>query len=364
MSNPDPHLNGHPTGLSSPANHGTPAHDGSPAGADASTRNGSALGGSAPGAGSPVGLGRPAGPRHFVLGAPVAPRPPAPEPVRSRLLPPVDVPAPGGQGTFAGPAGPIHPLGLPPGPEAPRDAAGTRRPRPLLTMATALALGALLGSATTGLVTGLSLAPEQAPAPAAVDPGGSGTTTASAAQRVLPSVVQVRAGSRGGSGVIIDGSHVVTNGHVVVGATTVELLLDDGRSVTGRVLGADERNDIAVVEADLGNTPAAAIGRSSALQIGQPVIAVGSPLGLTGSVTAGVVSAVDRSSGDYPGPMIQTDASINQGNSGGPLVDLRGQVVGINTAIATVGSSGNIGIGFAVPIDRAAEVARGIIARP
>jgi S1-C subfamily serine protease len=155
---------------------------------------------------------------------------------------------------------------------------------------------------------------------------------------------------------------VITNGHVVVGTETVELLLDDGSSVTGRVLGADERNDIAVIEADLGRARAASLGRSAGLQIGQPVIAVGSPLGLTGSVTAGVVSAVDRSSGNYPGPMIQTDASINQGNSGGPLVDLRGQVVGINTAIATVGSSGNIGIGFAVPIDRAEEVAGRIIA--
>ncbi|WP_207212098.1 S1C family serine protease [Promicromonospora panici] len=327
MPNTDPHLNGHPTGLGSPA-------------------------GGPPAGGPPIGLGRPAGPRRFVLGDPVAPPPPAPEPTRSRLLPPATAPA-----------GPGRPFGPPsPDPEAPSDAAGTRRPRPLLTMATALALGALLGSATTGLVTGLSAAPEQPPAPAAVGQG-NGTTTASAAQRVLPSVVQVRAGSRGGSGVIIDGSHVVTNGHVVVGASTVELLLEDGRSVTGRVLGADERNDIAVIEADLGNTPAAALGSSSALQIGQPVIAVGSPLGLTGSVTAGVVSAVDRSSGDYPGPMIQTDASINQGNSGGPLVDLRGQVVGINTAIATVGSSGNIGIGFAVPIDRAADVAEGIIAR-
>jgi putative serine protease PepD len=312
LSNPDPHLNGHPTGL-----------------------------------------GRPAGPRHFVLGEPVAPPPPAPEPARSRLLP-----------QSAAPTGPGHSFGPPAAdPEVPHDAAAPRRSRPLLTMATALALGALLGSATTGLVTGLSVAPEQAPAPAAVDQGTGTTTTASAAQRVLPSVVQVRAGSRGGSGVVIDDSHVVTNGHVVVGASTVELLLDDGRSVTGRVLGADERNDIAVVEADLGNTPAAALGSSAALQIGQPVIAVGSPLGLTGSVTAGVVSAVDRSSGNYPGPMVQTDASINQGNSGGPLVDLRGQVVGINTAIATVGSSGNIGIGFAVPIDRAADVAGRIIAR-
>jgi putative serine protease PepD len=291
--------------------------------------------------GSFAGLGRPAGPRQFVIGEPVVPAPPAPEPVRSRLMPTVVPPSPE--------------------PAAPRDAP-PRRPRVLLTLATALALGALLGSATTGLVTGLSLAPEEIAAPAVVDQGTGTTTTASAAQRALPSVVQVRAGSRGGSGVIIDANHVVTNGHVVVGSETVELLLDDGSSVTGRVLGADERNDIAVVEADLGGARAAALGRSAGLQIGQPVIAVGSPLGLTGSVTAGVVSAVDRSSGNYPGPMIQTDASINQGNSGGPLVDLSGQVVGINTAIATVGSSGNIGIGFAVPIDRAADVAERIIA--
>jgi putative serine protease PepD len=303
--------------------------------------------------GSPVGLGRPAGPRRFVVGEPVVPAPPAPEPVRSLLVPAASPPGAGrGFGLTAGPAAPE--------PEAPHDAA-PRRPRVLLTLAIALALGALLGSATTGLVTGLSLAPEEIAAPAVVDQG-TGTTTASAAQRALPSVVQVRAGSRGGSGVIIDANHVVTNGHVVVGSETVELLLDDGSSVTGRVLGADERNDIAVVEADLGGARAAALGRSAGLQIGQPVIAVGSPLGLTGSVTAGVVSAVDRSSGDYPGPMIQTDASINQGNSGGPLVDLSGQVVGINTAIATVGSSGNIGIGFAVPIDRAADVAERIIA--
>ncbi|PUB25937.1 trypsin-like peptidase [Promicromonospora sp. AC04] len=306
----------------------------------------------------PHGLGRPAGPRRFVVGEPATPRPPAPAPA-VRLVPtPAPAPAPGAPVDSA-PPGPL--LSPRPDGEDPHGAA-PRRQRPLLTLATALALGALLGSATTGVVTGLTLAQQDAPAPAVANQAGGSTTTASAAERVLPSVVQVRAGTRGGSGVIIDESHVVTNGHVVVGSETVELLLGDGRSVVGRVLGADERNDIAVVEADLGGTPAAALGSSAGLQIGQPVIAVGSPLGLTGSVTAGVVSAVDRSADDYPGPMIQTDASINQGNSGGPLVDLRGQVIGINTAIATVGSSGNIGIGFAVPIDRAADVADSIIA--
>ncbi|MFI6424220.1 S1C family serine protease [Promicromonospora sp. NPDC050880] len=295
----------------------------------------------------PAGLGRPAGPRHFVLGAPAAPRP-APDDVPARRSPTASAPS--------APAAPAVTTGPPP--DRPASNA-PRRQRPLLALATALALGALFGSATTGVVTGLAVGPDEAPPPAADQ--GTGLTTTSAAQRVLPSVVQVRAGSRGGSGVVVDDSHVVTNGHVVVGSTSVELMLDDGRTVAGRVLGADERNDIAVVEADLGPTPAAALGSSAALRIGDPVIAVGSPLGLTGSVTAGVVSAVDRSAGGFPGPMVQTDASINQGNSGGPLVDLRGRVVGINTAIATMGGSGSIGIGFAVPIDRAADVADRII---
>ncbi|MFI2363595.1 S1C family serine protease [Promicromonospora sp. NPDC019610] len=300
----------------------------------------------------PHGIGRPAGPRRFVLGGPATP-PAVPAP----RVPGVPSPASGPV-----PARPIRTPDTTPAGPARVSRATPRRPRPLLTLATALALGALAGSATTGLVTGLAAAQQDVPAPAVAAPGAV-TTTASAAERVLPSVVQVRAGSRGGSGVIIDGSHVVTNGHVVVGSDSVDLLLGDGRTVTGRVLGTDERSDIAVVEADLGSAPAATLGSSAALRIGQPVIAVGSPLGLTGSVTAGVVSAVDRDAGGSAEPMVQTDASINQGNSGGPLVDLAGRVVGINTSIATVGSSGNIGIGFAVPIDRAAEVAGRIISR-
>ena len=105
---------------------------------------------------------------------------------------------------------------------------------------------------------------------------------------------------------------------------------------------------------------------SSAVRIGQPVIAVGAPLGLSSTVTAGIVSSVDRVARMGPGPeqvMLQTDASINPGNSGGPLANLQGQVVGMNTAIATVGeaSAGSIGIGFAVPIDRAVTIARQII---
>jgi putative serine protease PepD len=189
--------------------------------------------------------------------------------------------------------------------------------------------------------------------------------TEAAARAILPSVVQVRAGRGTGSGFVVDDSgHVVTNQHVVEGASQVSLLLADGRRVGARVVG-DEDEDIAVLRVD-GDPPSAArLGTSRSLQIGQPVIAVGSPLGLAGTVTAGIISATSRSSrlGGESRPMVQTDASINPGNSGGPLVDLQGRVVGVNTAIATTSArGGNIGIGFAVPIDRALRVARGIIA--
>ena len=183
-------------------------------------------------------------------------------------------------------------------------------------------------------------------------------------QGILPSVVQVRTGQGSGSGVVMDDQgHVLTNHHVVAGSSTVSLVLSTGRRVTAEVIGSNRDNDIAVLRARSGDLPAARLGVSADLRIGQSVIAVGSPLGLTGTVTSGVVSALDRRG--TAESMIQTDASINPGNSGGPLVDLDGRVVGINTSIATLGGrgSGNIGIGFAVPIDRAAEVAQQILAR-
>jgi putative serine protease PepD len=191
-------------------------------------------------------------------------------------------------------------------------------------------------------------------------PAAAGSVEAASAT-ILPSVVQVRAGRGSGSGVIIDDrGHVLTNHHVVAGTDEVTLVLATGRRVDADVIGSDRRNDIAVLRATSSDRlSAATLGTSGDVRIGQTVIAVGSPLGLNGTVTAGVVSALDRRE------MIQTDASINPGNSGGPLVDLDGRVIGINTSIATLGgrTSGNIGIGFAVPIDRAAEVARQILAR-
>jgi putative serine protease PepD len=161
---------------------------------------------------------------------------------------------------------------------------------------------------------------------------------------------------------------VVTNHHVIEGASEVQLQLASGRIVDATVVGSDPDSDIAVLRTEPAVLAAPRIGRSVDVRIGQQVLAVGSPLGLTGTVTAGIISATDRRAaiGTTLGqPVIQTDASINPGNSGGPLVDLDGRVVGVNTAIATLtgGSTGNIGIGFAVPIDRAVDVAERIIRR-
>jgi len=245
-------------------------------------------------------------------------------------------------------------------------------PEPRTSRAVPLLLAAVLagGAAGAGVAFAVgdddgtaSTIVQQAPGPASA---ATRPDTEAAARAILPSVVQVQAGRATGSGFVIDASgHVMTNAHVVDGVSRAVLLLGDGRRVTATVVGGDADEDIAVLRVE-GDAPGAAqLGTSASLRIGQPVIAVGSPLGLSGTVTAGVISAVDRTSrlGGAERPMVQTDASINPGNSGGPLVDLQGRVVGVNTAIATTSArSGNIGIGFAVPIDRAVQVASKIIA--
>jgi putative serine protease PepD len=206
------------------------------------------------------------------------------------------------------------------------------------------------GSPTVGAVAGAG-------------PGADATEFA--AGQIVPSVVQVIAGRASGSGFVIDGQgRVMTNHHVIEGQPAVTLRLSTGREVPARVVGSDPAADIAVLEIR-GPAPAPApLGVGVPLRTGASVLAVGSPLGLSGTVTAGIVSAVDRQQTTVgAGGMIQTDASINPGNSGGPLVNLDGQVVGVNTAIATYGGreSGNIGIGFSVPIDRAMAVADRIL---
>jgi serine protease Do len=155
---------------------------------------------------------------------------------------------------------------------------------------------------------------------------------------------------------------ILTNAHVVDGADTVNVTLRDGRSFQGRVLGEDGVTDVAVVKIEANDVPVAAIGDSDKLLSGEWAIAIGNPLGLDNSVTAGIISATGRSSSDVGVPdkrvgFIQTDAAINPGNSGGPLLNASGQVIGMNTAII----QGAQGLGFAIPIKTAQQIAKELI---
>jgi putative serine protease PepD len=201
-------------------------------------------------------------------------------------------------------------------------------------------------------------------------------SVASVAQRLLPSTVQVLAQYQGrkdgatGSGFVLDRSgHFITNNHVVADAVEnggpIEIVDQKGDEYAARVVGRSPTYDLAVLYVKDGPTlPPASLGTARVLHVGDQVVAFGSPLGLTSTVTAGIVSALDRpvttsDSGSDSSFInaVQTDAAINPGNSGGPLVDLSGRVVGVNSAIATTGAtttgqSGSIGVGFAIPIDQ------------
>jgi serine protease Do len=159
-----------------------------------------------------------------------------------------------------------------------------------------------------------------------------------------------------GSGFFIGGDgFVMTNAHVIEGADDVIVTLTDKREFKARVIGADKRTDVAVVKIDSNGLPAVRLGDIGRLKVGEWVMAIGSPFGLENSVTAGIVSAKARETGDFL-PFIQTDVAINPGNSGGPLVNLRGEVVGINSQIYSR-TGGFMGISFAIPIDEAMRVA-------
>ncbi len=157
-----------------------------------------------------------------------------------------------------------------------------------------------------------------------------------------------------GSGVIVDAKngYIITNHHVVENASEITITLLDNRSFTAKVVGSDEGADIAVLQAKQPNLIAMPLGDSAHLEVGDFVVAIGNPFGLQHTVTAGIVSALGRSGINPEGyeDFIQTDASINPGNSGGALVNLKGELVGINSAILS-GSGGNIGIGFAIPVN-------------
>ncbi|YAF98840.1 MAG: HhoA/HhoB/HtrA family serine endopeptidase [Nodularia sp. CChRGM 3473] len=167
-----------------------------------------------------------------------------------------------------------------------------------------------------------------------------------------------------GSGFILsqDGS-ILTNAHVVAGADTVRVILNDGRSFQGKVMGSDELTDVAVVKIQANNLPTVTVGNSDQLQPGEWAIAIGNPLGLDNTVTTGIISATGRSSNLIGAPdkrveFIQTDAAINPGNSGGPLLNERGEVIGMNTAIIQRAQ----GLGFAIPINTAQRISNQLIA--
>jgi Do/DeqQ family serine protease len=166
-----------------------------------------------------------------------------------------------------------------------------------------------------------------------------------------------------GSGVIVSPEgYLLTNHHVVEDATEIEVQLADGRQTRARVVGSDVETDIAVLKIELDKLPVITLGDVRALQVGDAVLAIGNPFNVGQTVTAGIVSALDRSqAGSSPFQnFIQTDAAINPGNSGGALVDARGHLVGINTAIFSR-SGGSMGIGFAVPVDTAREVMEALV---
>jgi 2-alkenal reductase len=239
--------------------------------------------------------------------------------------------------------------------------------------------------------TAANSAPATAPT-ATATPRASGQATTpvldatAAVQKAGPSVVtivntQTMAGRRGrspvqatgiGSGVIVDSrGYIVTNYHVVEGQQSLQVIFSDGTEAAARLVGSDEAHDIAVVKVDTAVPAVAEFGNSDTLEPGQPVVAIGSALGdFRNTVTAGVVSALHRELDDTTqstlGDLIQTDAAINEGNSGGPLIDLDGQVVGINVAVVRGSSNQGAvaeGLGFAIPANTARQIADGLIAQ-
>jgi len=199
----------------------------------------------------------------------------------------------------------------------------------------------------------------------------------SVAEKVSPSVVQlkVRGQSSAGEGsgfVISSDGLIVTNNHVVEAAADsgeIVAVFHDGSTASADIVGRDPNSDVAVVRADRTGLPVVELGRSDDLRVGEGVVAFGSPFELSGTVTSGIVSALQRPTraggedGSQASVMdaIQTDAAINPGNSGGPLVNMSGQVVGINSAIYSPTQSGSVGIGFAIPIDQARRTADEIV---
>ncbi|MEV7226550.1 MULTISPECIES: trypsin-like peptidase domain-containing protein [Polymorphospora] len=263
--------------------------------------------------------------------------------------------------------------------EQPAVARAARWRRTLLAGLAVVALSTVSGALAGGYVAsggdpprpGASVAAQPSPTPAVANVPPD---LVAAAATALPGVVSVQVrgngGTAGGSGFAIDDKqHIITNDHILDAGSGDDVIVvaPDGRTFPAEVVGRDPGSDIAVLRVDpAANLTPLAIAAPGTTSVGEPVLAVGSPLGLSGTVTAGIVSALDREVRLGTGgrqKAVQTDASINPGNSGGPLVNARGEVVGVNTAIATLEGGGSIGIGFAIPIERAQQSADGIIGR-
>lgn len=254
------------------------------------------------------------------------------------------------------------------------------RPATLAAGLAATALGGVVGGNALADVARPDRPAIESPASAAVSRAGGHSSLADMVEAVGPSVVQIDATGEAravrtpfgymqqpgkkavGSGFIIDRDGlVITNNHVVDGASKVAVTFSDGSSRTARVLGRDPKTDIAVLRIEGGGTfKPVEWGNSDTTRVGDSVFAVGSPFGLGNTVTSGIVSARGRDIGAGPyDQFLQVDAAINSGNSGGPLFDATGRVVGVNTAIFSP-SGGNVGIGFAIPASLAQDVARQI----
>jgi putative serine protease PepD len=324
---------------------------------------------------------------------PVQPQPLQPQPLQPQQppspqasWPPPSWPPPSWQSPYAAPTI-ATPYGDASSTAHRKDRSDRRLPSLLLVALIAALVGAAVGAgfvaATKKTPTAAPVSPPQgnaAPTVVASLPAGS---VASVAQTLLPSVVSITVTGLDqqdeGTGIILSADgQILTNNHVVESAASagvIAVTFSDGRTVTATIVGRDPTSDLAVVKAQgVSGLHPATMGKDSSLVVGQQVVAVGSPLGLSNSVTSGIVSSLNRpvctqncggsSNGATPTVLdaIQTDAAINPGNSGGPLVDMAGRVIGINSAIATLdqqqnnGQSGNIGVGFAIPIDEASRV--------
>ena len=261
-----------------------------------------------------------------------------------------------------------------------KQGARTRRWLPWAALVGALVVGGVAGGAIVAATKSSASTPKSS-----ATPSGSSQVSVcdvtSVADKVLPSVVTIAASGQGGAGtgsgeLIRSDGYILTNNHVIATAAnggSVQVQFSDGQTESATITGRDPQTDLAVLKvANTHNFPVIALGSSSTVKVGEGAVVLGAPLGLSGTVTSGIVSALDRTV-QVPGEndrlallvsALQTDASINPGNSGGALVNCEGQLVGVPTAGATVPNSagGSIGLGFAIPVDLAKSIADEIIA--